>query len=41
MRFKKKRMYLYKDRKTGELLLSEVAFDDPNFIFVGNIEVDE
>jgi len=41
IKFNKKKMYLYRYKKTGEILLSEEKVDEPDFIFIGDIEVDE
>jgi len=40
IRMKKKKMYLYRDRQTGEILISEEMVDYPEYEFVGEIEAE-
>ena len=41
VRLEKRKMYLYRDRQTGELLLSEEKVDYPEYELVGEIEAED
>jgi hypothetical protein len=41
IRLEKRKLYLYKDRQTGELLLSEEKVDYPEYELVGEIEAED
>jgi len=41
MRLEKRRMHVYRDRETGEILLSEEKVEYPEYEYLGEIEVEE
>jgi len=41
IRLSRRKMHVYRDRKTGEILLSEEKVDYPELEYVGEIEVEE